>query len=118
MTEVEKPSWNQLFGTDYPFTRHEFLLALEEGKSTTAETGWQPSHAMMFRDDTPIAAMPLYIKSHSYGEYVFDWSWADAFQRHGEAYYPKLVSAIPFTPATGPRLAIAPEARRISAYSA
>lgn len=107
MTEVDSNSWNHLFGTDYPFTRHEFLLALEEGGSTTAETGWQPSHAMLFRADAPIAAMPLYIKSHSYGEYVFDWSWADAYQRHGLEYYPKLVSAIPFTPATGPRLAIA-----------
>ncbi len=106
--EVDQSAWNGLFGTDHPFTRYEFLLALEEGGSTTTESGWQPSHAMLFRGELGVAAIPLFIKSHSYGEYVFDWSWADAYQRHGESYYPKLVCAIPFTPATGPRLAILP----------
>ncbi|MFT5484147.1 MAG: putative N-acyltransferase [Halieaceae bacterium] len=105
--ELPAEVWNGLFGIDYPFTRHEFLSALEEGGCTTKDSGWQPNHAILYREDTAIAAMPLYIKSHSYGEYVFDWSWADAYRRHNLDYYPKLLSAIPFTPATGPRLAVA-----------
>jgi predicted N-acyltransferase len=103
---IDASAWNALAGTDYPFTRHEFLLALEESGATNAESGWQPCHATLYQDDQLVALMPLYIKSHSYGEYVFDWGWADAWRRHGLDYYPKLVSAIPFTPATGPRLCI------------
>jgi predicted N-acyltransferase len=107
LSQIEAQQWNALTGIDYPFTRHEFLLALEESGATCAESGWQPCHATIYQDDKLVALMPLYIKSHSYGEYVFDWGWADAWQRHGLSYYPKLVSAIPFTPATGPRLCIA-----------
>ncbi len=104
LDRVAADSWNSIGGTDYPFTRHEFLYGLERSACTTAATGWQPCH-LLLRDETGIQAlMPLYLKSHSYGEYVFDWSWADAWQRSGLRYYPKLVSAIPFTPATGPRL--------------
>ncbi|MGB1139773.1 MAG: GNAT family N-acetyltransferase [Halioglobus sp.] len=99
--------WNALAGTDYPFLRHEFLHGLEQTGCVSAETGWQPFHLALHRDDQLAAVMPLYLKSHSYGEYVFDWSWADAWRQNGLAYYPKLLSAIPFTPATGPRLCTA-----------
>ena len=88
----------------YPFTRHAFLCALEESGSATAETGWRPLHLLLERDNAPIALLPLYLKSHSYGEYVFDHGWAEAFSRAGGRYYPKLQASIPFTPATGPRL--------------
>ncbi|MGX2953953.1 GNAT family N-acetyltransferase [Shewanella sp. JL219SE-S6] len=88
-----------------------FLKALEQSGSVCAAAGWQPMHLQLFCNDRRLAVMPLYLKDHSWGEYVFDWAWADAYQRHGEAYYPKLVCAIPFTPVTGPRLGIVPEAR-------
>ena len=107
LSQISAAEWNRLAGTDYPFARHEFLLALEQSGCTDAESGWQPCHATLYRDNALVALMPLYLKSHSYGEYVFDWSWADAWQRHGLSYYPKLLTAIPFTPATGPRLCIA-----------
>ena len=87
--------------SDYPFLNPEFLAALEETGCTTAATGWDPQH-LAAGDGTPY--MPLYVKTHSYGEYVFDWAWANAYQRYGLAYYPKLVTAIPFSPITGPRL--------------
>ena len=103
---ISASDWNTITGTDYPFLRHEFLHGLEQTGCTRADTGWQPCH-LLLRDSAGIlAVMPTYLKSHSYGEYVFDWSWADAWQRSGLEYYPKLVSAIPFTPATGPRLCI------------
>jgi predicted N-acyltransferase len=82
-----------------PFTTYEFFAALEESGSATAKTGWQPAHLLM--DD---ALMPLYLKSHSYGEYVFDHAWAEALERAGGDYYPKLQCAVPFTPVTGRRL--------------
>ncbi len=107
LSQVDGEAWNAIAGTDYPFLRHEFLLALETSGCTDADSGWQPYHAVLYRGDTLIALMPLYLKSHSYGEYVFDWSWADAYRRHGRHYYPKLLTAIPFTPATGPRLCVA-----------
>jgi len=107
LQQVDADSWNGLTGTDYPFLRHEFLLALEQSGCTRADSGWQPCHVTVYREGRLIALMPLYLKSHSYGEYVFDWGWADAWQRHGLSYYPKLVTAIPFTPATGPRLCFA-----------
>lgn len=104
ITQLAGDEWNALTGTDYPFVRFEFLKALEDSGSTDAASGWQPCHATLYRGDELLAIMPLYLKSHSYGEYVFDWSWADAWRRHGLNYYPKLVTAIPFTPATGPRI--------------
>jgi hypothetical protein len=107
LKHVERDDWNALSGTDYPFLRYEFLSALEDSGCTDADSGWQPYHATLFRGDALIALMPLYLKSHSYGEYVFDWSWADAYRRHGRPYYPKLLTAVPFTPATGPRLCVA-----------
>lgn len=112
INQVSADTWDTLWASDYPFVKHHFLLALEQGKCTTHESGWQPHHLIIFDEDCLIAALPLYIKTHSYGEYVFDWAWADAYHRCGLTYYPKLVTAMPFTPATGPRLAIAPEQNR------
>lgn len=91
----------------HPFTRHAFFVALEESGSADAKTGWKPTHLILQRGDTPIALLPLYLKSHSYGEYVFDHGWAEAFARAGGKYYPKLQASVPFTPVTGPRLMIA-----------
>jgi predicted N-acyltransferase len=99
--------WNALLDTQAdatPFMRHEYLVALHASGSATAETGWQPQFLVVERHDALIAACPLYLKDHSYGEYVFDWAWADAYQRHGLRYYPKLLCAVPFTPVPGPRL--------------
>ena len=104
LDQVSAARWNGITGTDYPFLRHEFLYGLEKTGCTTAETGWQPCHLVLSEGAEPVAVMPLYLKNHSYGEYVFDWAWADAWERSGLSYYPKLVTAIPFTPATGPRL--------------
>jgi predicted N-acyltransferase len=105
---IDPAGWNAVAGADYPFLRHEFLHGLETTGCTTAESGWQPCHLVLREGGAIIAVMPLYLKSHSYGEYVFDWSWAEAWQRSGLRYYPKLLTAIPFTPATGPRLCCAP----------
>jgi predicted N-acyltransferase len=105
--EIPADRWNLLAGGN-PFLRHEFLAALEHSGSVGGTSGWQPAH--LSGSDVQgrlLAAMPLYIKSHSYGEYVFDWAWADAYQRAGLAYYPKLLSAVPFSPVTGPRLLMA-----------
>jgi uncharacterized protein len=88
------------------FLRHEWLAALESSGCVGGDTGWVSQHLLLANEDKPgqiLAALPLYLKYHSYGEYVFDWAWADAYQRSGLAYYPKLLSAIPFTPASGPR---------------
>ncbi len=110
LTEISQSEWNALNAEDYPFTRHEFLQTLERTGCVGADgTGWLPRH-LLWRDDGGrlCGAVPLYLKQHSYGEYVFDWAWAEAYTRAGLRYYPKLVAAVPFTPATGPRLLIAP----------
>ena len=106
LADIDAGAWNDITGTDSPFLRHEFLYGLETSGCTTGETGWQPCHLLLREAGELIAVMPMYLKSHSYGEYVFDWSWADAWRRSGLDYYPKLVTAIPFTPATGLRLAV------------
>jgi len=103
LAEIPAAQWNALAG-DHPFLRHEFLHALHATGCACAETGWLPQHLTLWRGTELAAAMPLYAKSHSYGEYVFDWAWADAYARHGIGYYPKLLSAVPFSPVTGPRL--------------
>jgi predicted N-acyltransferase len=100
---ISSAEWNGLCTTDYPFIRHEFFAALEDSGSTGTDTGWQPHHLLMRVDGQLIGAVPLFIKTHSYGEYIFDWAWADAYQHHGYNYYPKLVNAIPFTPCYGER---------------
>ena len=114
--EFDETQWNDLLETQpgaTPFTDHRFLQALEKTGCTTSETGWQPLPIAIHDDlGTLTGAAALYAKGHSYGEYVFDWAWAEAYQRHGLRYYPKLLCAVPFTPATGPRLLIAPDARR------
>jgi uncharacterized protein len=111
---IDKDEWAQLDGaskggpTPYnPFISHAFLSALEESGSATAKTGWMPRHIIL-RDDSGklVAALPTYAKSHSQGEYVFDYGWADAYERAGGRYYPKLQSSVPFTPAMGPRLLV------------
>jgi predicted N-acyltransferase len=107
--EVGAEAWNSAAGVDYPFTRYEFLYALEASGAVAKDKGWQPHHLILRRESQIVGVMPFYLKTHSYGEYVFDWSWADAYQRHGRPYYPKLLSAIPFTPATGPRLCLVDE---------
>ncbi len=104
ISEVAASDWNALAGDSNPFLRYEFIHALEASGCASPETGWQPCHLLLLNgEDRPAAAMPLYIKSHSRGEFVFDWAWASAYQRAGHAYYPKLLSAVPFTPVTGPR---------------
>lgn len=103
LSRIDAQAWDALAG-DQPFLRHAFLCALHETGCAAPETGWAPHYLALWRDGGLVAATPLYLKSHSRGEYVFDYAWADAFQRHGMRYYPKLLSAIPFTPVTGPRL--------------
>src|SRR5271157_2056594 len=103
LAAIPAPMWDALVG-DRPLLSHAFLHALHETGCAAPETGWAPCYVTAWRDRTLVGAMPLYLKAHSYGEYVFDWAWADAYRRHGRRYYPKLVAAVPFTPATGPRL--------------
>ncbi len=101
--EIAPAAWNALAGND-PFLRHEFLHTLHATACACAETGWTPQYLLLRENGTLAGAMPLYLKMHSYGEYVFDWAWADAYRRHGLHYYPKLLNAIPFTPVGGRRL--------------
>ncbi|KQV46508.1 MULTISPECIES: GNAT family N-acetyltransferase [unclassified Duganella] len=103
LADVAPADWDRLTEGN-PFLSHAFLHALHESASACAETGWQPQFLAVWDGNSLAAAMPLYVKSHSYGEYVFDWAWAEAYHRNGIEYYPKLLSAIPFTPVTGPRL--------------
>jgi predicted N-acyltransferase len=105
ITEIDPQQWEALrHGDTQPFLNHAWLALLEGSGCVTEETGWRPLHLVLERHGQLVAAAPLYLKGHSYGEYVFDWAWADAYQRHGLAYYPKLLSAIPFTPVPGMRL--------------
>jgi len=111
IAQVDAASWNALVGDGAPFLCHEFLLAMEESGCAVARTGWTARHLVV--DDAlgrPAGALPLFLKGHSRGEFVFDFSWANAYAQHGLAYYPKLLSAVPFTPVRGPRLLIAPDA--------
>mgnify|MGYP001028616075 CR=1 FL=1 len=104
ITAVAPSEWDQLAGSNNPFVCHAFLSALERGGATGGDTGWDVMHLLMRdADGVLVGAMPHYIKHHSYGEYIFDHSWANGFTQAGGRYYPKLLSAIPFTPATGPR---------------
>ena len=103
LADVNATAWNELAG-DNPFLRFEFLNNLERSGCVSPENGWEPRHILLWREASLIGAMPLYLKHHSYGEYIFDWAWADAYHRHGLNYYPKLSSAIPFTPVSGARL--------------
>jgi len=108
---VPAAQWNALAAGD-PFVGHEFLSALIDTGCASGRAGWRPQLLLLERDGRLAGAMPLFLKSHSWGEYVFDWAWADAYERHGLAYYPKLLCAVPFTPVTGPRLLAASDADR------
>jgi predicted N-acyltransferase len=103
LDDVDATQWNRLGEAGYPFIRHEFLNALEQ-HHCLHEFGWQPVHFLLRDQGELVAACPCYIKSNAYGELVFDHSWAQAYESSGEHYYPKLVTAIPYTPASGPRL--------------
>ena len=108
ISTIGKETWERCAGTDNPFVRYEFLHALEETGCTTEATGWRPHHGLASdADGTVVAAVPIYLKTHSYGEYVFDWSWANAYHSNGFDYYPKLLTAVPFTPSVGKRLLVA-----------
>ena len=105
--DIDAAAWNALLDNQdapTPFLRHEYLSAMHGSHSAVAETGWAPAWLTVMQQGQLVGACALYLKSHSYGEYVFDWAWADAYQRHGLAYYPKLLSAVPFTPVPGSRL--------------
>ena len=107
--EVDAAEWNALLASQAqptPFLRHEFLSALETTRCAVADTGWQAQFVTLTDERTGklAAAAPVYLKGHSYGEYVFDWAWADAYRRNGVEYYPKLLCAVPFTPVQGTRL--------------
>ena len=122
LSGVDPADWNRLAG-GHPLLSHEFFHALHQTACASADSGWLPQFLTLWNQAAPRstgaaavprlrAAMPLYLKSHSYGEYVFDWAWADAYRRHGLAYYPKLLAAIPFSPVSGPRLLAATDAER------
>ena len=105
ISEIPAEQWDQLAGPDNPFTSHAFLSLLEESGSVGKSSGWSPLPIVIEDGDgVPAAALPAYLKTNSQGEYVFDHNWADAWQRAGGNYYPKLQISVPFTPATGPRL--------------
>jgi uncharacterized protein len=119
ISEINAADWDACAGDDNPFVSHAFLDILEESGAACAESGWLPQHLLL--EDASgqlIGAVPCYLKNHSYGEYVFDWGWADAFERAGGKYYPKLQISVPFSPVTGPRLLVRPgpdaaETRRV-----
>jgi len=105
--DIAPADWDVCAGTDNLFVSHKFLSALEQSGSASAEHGWAPHHLVANAfDGSVLGVAPAYLKSHSYGEYVFDHGWADAFERVGGTYYPKLQLAVPFTPVTGPRLCV------------
>jgi len=107
LSAIDGKIWDQCVGADDPFVRHGFLSALEDSGSATPETGWAGQHLIVEDDNNSVLAVaPLYLKSHSYGEYVFDWNWADAYERAGGSYYPKLQCSVPFSPVTGNRLLV------------
>jgi uncharacterized protein len=112
LDDIPAHEWNRIAG-DNPFVRHAFLSALQETGCAVKRTGWRAHHLILKRDGEFAGAMPLYLKSHSRGEYVFDHAWADAFERHGLRYYPKALSAVPFSPVTGPRLIAADHHDRV-----
>ena len=110
LRNIDKNQWNKLNICNHPFTSYEFLNALETSNSVSTKTGWTPKHILVkSAANDLIGASPNYLKMHSYGEYIFDHSWANAFENAGGQYYPKLLSAIPFTPATGPRILLSPQ---------
>ncbi|WP_106478826.1 GNAT family N-acetyltransferase [Phytohalomonas tamaricis] len=118
VANIAREKWNAVSGMHYPFLRHEFLDALEASGSVSSAAGWEPCHLTLWQKGTLVGLMPRYRKEHSYGEYVFDWQWADAWERAGGEYYPKGLTAIPFTPAYGPRLALTDGVDQLTAMAA
>jgi uncharacterized protein len=108
--QIDAQVWDACVGPDQPFLSHAFLCALEDSGSASQRTGWLPLHLVVEAGGELIGCAPMYLKSHSYGEYVFDWGWANAYERAGGTYYPKLQVSVPFTPVPGPRLLVRPEA--------
>lgn len=115
MAAFDAPAWDGLLALQQrptPFMRHAYLQALEDSGSATLASGWQPCHLSLWQDDALVGACPMYLKSHSYGEYVFDFAWARAYAEHGLDYFPKAVIAVPFTPVPGSRLLVADDKLR------
>ncbi len=114
INEINARDWNHLVAADYPFLSHEFLHALENSGCVSPHTGWAPRHILIRKSTAQcwelIAAAPLYLKGHSWGEFIFDWNWAQGYHRNGLDYYPKLISQTPFTPLTSPKMLMAPSA--------
>jgi uncharacterized protein len=106
LDEIDAGAWNALLADDNPFVDHAFLAGLELHGCVVPAQGWQPHHLGVYDGDRLVAAAPLYLKGNSHGEFVFDWSWASAYARHGLDYYPKLLCAVPYSPVTGPRLLV------------
>lgn len=106
IAQIDAAAWDALRGEDDPFTRHTFLHGLEATGSIGPESGWQPQHLAIYEAGQLVAAAPAYLKGHSRGEFVFDWSWARAHAQHGLPYYPKLLLAVPWSPVVGPRLLV------------
>jgi len=117
--QIDPATWDALNAQAHggSLTSHAMLQAFEESASVCPTTGWQPHHLLLEFDGKPFAAIPMYAKGHSYGEFVFDWAWADAYERHGQRYYPKWLSGVPFTPATGPRLLCHASVRDLAAQA-
>jgi len=109
LSTIASTDWNNLNISNNPFLRYEFLAALENTHCVGKKTGWIPQFITAHDHNKLIGAVPLYIKYHSYGEYIFDWAWANAYEQHGLAYYPKLLIGVPFTPVMGERFLIHPE---------
>ena len=116
--DITKNEWDICAGIDNPFLSYDFMSSLEDSGSVSPETGWLPQH-LLYRNSLKklIGIVPLYLKGHSYGEYVFDWGWADAFERAGQKYFPKLLSAVPFTPVTCPKLFMCPGENKEQVHS-
>jgi uncharacterized protein len=115
LAEIPRTVWDGLVADDNPFLCRDYLEGLERCGAVSEQTGWQPRHLVLEQDGQLLAALPLYLKHHSWGEFVFDFAWAEAYRRAGLAYYPKLVAAVPFTPVPGPRLLCAPGVGRAAA---
>jgi len=116
LQEIAAADWQRLAGR-HPMLDYTFLRAFELSAAVDHQTGWIPYHLTVFAGAQLVAAAPCYIKTHSYGEYVFDWSWADAYDQAGGQYYPKLISAIPFSPVTGPRILVHPDCKSAAALA-
>lgn len=111
---VAEADWNRLTSRDFIFADHRFFRCLEESGSLGKRTGWYPRYLLATQNGKLVGALPLFAKTNSYGEYIFDWAWANAAEQVGDSYYPKLVSAIPFTPASGPKFLLHPEAPEVT----